>query len=69
MTQNISTVRRKKKNEEEKGKEKKILIKIVIDIFHISHILSSIICHLCVYINYSIFITYYLSHDSWFIGL
>ena len=56
MTQNMSTVRRNKKKEEEKGKHReRILIKIAIGILHISHILSSIICRLYVYINYFIY--------------
>ena len=65
MTQNISTVRRKKKKEEEKGKEKKKLINIAIGILHTSHILSSIICRLCAYTNYFLFIIY-SRHDNWF---
>ena len=43
--------RRKKKKEKIKRK----LIKIAIGMLHTSHILSSIICHLCIYILYKLF--------------
>ena len=43
--------RRKKKKEKIKRK----LIKITIGILHTSHILSSIICRLCIYILYKLF--------------
>ena len=72
MTQNISTVRRKKKEikrkKKKKKKRKRKLIEIAIGILHISHVPSSIICCLYAYINYFLFIIYY-HHDNWFIGL
>ena len=56
--------RRKKKKEKIKIK----LIKIAIGILHISHILSSMICRLNIYINYFIFPIFH-HHDDWLIVL
>ena len=63
MTQNISTMRRKEKDERKENITYKSHY-----ILHISHIVSSIICCLYVYINYFIFIIYY-RHNNWFVGL
>ena len=74
MTQNISTVRRKKMKKEKEGRRKrkreiKMIKMAIVGILHTSHhILSSIICHLYVYMNYFILIIYYC-HGNWFIGL
>ena len=67
MTQKHFNSEKKEKEERKRRKKKKEkikrkLIKITIGILHTSHILSSIICRLCIYIyciNYFIFIIYY----------
>ena len=46
---------RRQKKKEEKRKDKKQLIKISIGILNTSHILSSTICRLCIYILYKLF--------------
>ena len=58
MTQKHFNSEKKEKEERKRRKKKKErkLIKIAIGILHASHILSSIICRLCIYIYIYIYI-------------